>query len=1449
MATSTKRDVQLAVQITTAGESELARVVASVRTLAQEGGDAAEDFQRLATQLDALAQRAGELDEVKGLVADFERLTEAQRESTAAAQAAQDKFREQAAAMTVLRAAEQQAVEQIRLAKQALADRTLELTRATVAAREAGLTGKELAAATKDQALAVAEQKQALAGLNTDRERATAAVRSALPLERQLSTAYERTSTEAAKAQNALDRQARALQSALDSAQAAGRSIDDLGQAERDLAEAAQAAGVVLQNLEQRRREDAAAAAEGAAAMRLLERASIEADKALVEHTRSVVAEEAALRGATEAARAKRFADYDAIEALAVKETRSRLAAEAARALQQAEAQAAGEQKQIAAEAKAAADDAAAATARAAAAQRQLEQSAREAAAEQRKLEESLQGTQAAARAYAATLIQVTSAGEQDVAALRARRAAAEALIASDERLTDAQRGLANASNATRAALLAQAQAYLASSRAADESQRATANLVREARSAGDVLEKAFGQTGVRSLQAIEAEIKSVDLAVSLLERRMRAGALSQDDFARASSSAQVRLQTLKREMATIPQIDGLFERTNAAVLGLINRFGALTAAVGTVGLAVKPVLDATIALEQMRRTLTTVSGSAESAEAQIEFLRNTSQRAGQSFTEVGQSYAKFAASALQTGTSLKVVQEVFESVSLAAGNLGLSSDQSKRALEALSQIASKGVVNMEELRQQLGDALPGVLPLLAKELGLTTAELNKVVESGQLLASEAIPAIGRSLQGLQPRSGVVNGLVAEFNRFVNVVKEAGVTIVEGPLGAAAGAVLSGLSSTIQNLAFWAVSASEGIKFLGNVIGITAGFVASGAKDWNAYRDALSEVAEEGGAKISAFAARVNNASKSTREFGTGVTALGGSFARLALDQQKAIDGAVLQAQNAEKGAQAAQKQADTVVKLAEALGDEGAARQGAIEGAELYLKAVEAQLAADERVLATYRESLLRLEEKAVAEGKGRDAIKATAEALADKASKAEADVEKTRASAEAARAHAEAMALDAEKARDNSGRIDELRASVAAAETAFKRSRDIVLSHTGVSKDLKERTEALAKAKGLLRDALDDMSDALERQLGLLRADYALQEAGLKLELERVKNDQRRAELAGNEYAARQASIRVKEIELALDRSSRDLKTQEIEAGLEALRVQERELQVLGQLTPERAIEIETRRKNLLAQQLENQATEEASKVKVEELRNIKSGTTARGEYTKATGDSTTATNSNTESTRSNTSALTEAEKATNALANARKAYNKLLNEDPGRLVGGSGLGGISYGNNTGVRGVDGIRGVDGVGSNTPSGSVLGPSKIGPTGSVVEGGSTQAPVPPGYYYTLDPYDPNVERSAGTDSLGRPYPGYFAKIPGYRPEGANAPGVGPFGGTAGARPSPSPAPAPTSGVSAAPTAPPLTDVSLVRVELVLGGQTTTGYASQALIDALKEAERQLGGP
>lgn len=1321
MATASKREVSFVVGVETTGSAEIQRLAAEVRKLGAEGDPAAAEFQTLADQLDRLGQQADAVTAIRGLNTEVDRLAASQVEAAAATAASRNALDAQTATVARLKAESAEAVAAVNrqvAATRAVGDSIKALNREYVgAARESQKYKDEVA---KLQA-AQTESKNRTDELRVARAKADAELRKATTGEAALATAYLRTRDAAGQADAAVRERAAALRTAETAATSLGVATTDLAQADKQLLDSQ---GRLIAQLGELKAQQAARLTLDQQNAAVLERTTqnVRALATAHEQEQAALAESAAASAASAAAKQRLS---DAIERIVAAERAAAIAIDITNQKRQAQGsldqQAAldalrlGEARRtavLAAEAELAVlGNSAAATQRYAQAHRDAdaaveafndalrrsEQAARAADKAQEQLVASLKQTEAAAEKYAAALGEAAAAGEQDVAASQKRRAAAEALIASERALTAEQREAALARDRSRGALVAEAQALLAAARAADESRAATGRLVQQAlalgtavdgtsrsiRQMGTVSEQAFGSVGIRGLQSIETEIRRVDMAMTQLGRDLRAGRISADDFARATGAATVKLQQLNAEARQVQALPGQFERISSSIQGVIARFGALGAAVATVGVAVRPVIEATVALDQMRRTLTTVTGSADEAQRQIEFLRKTSQASGQQFTEVGQAYAKFAASALQSGLSIKQTQDVFKSVALAAGNLGLSSDQAKRALEALSQIASKGVVSMEELRQQLGDALPGVLPLLAKELGITQAQLNKVVESGNLLAQEAIPAIGRALTALQPQDGVVNGMVATWNRFINVVKEAGTTIVEGPLGTVAGTVLKAFGGALRDVSVVAVSASEAFKLFGLSTVALFDALTPGGMKLKDLGKTLDDFAQQAGANIAKFRDTAYGANDATTKLSAGTAALGKSFASLSLEQQKTIDQLTAQVSSASKYTQAAKDQAAAVKTLADLSGDEAEARAASVKAADLAVAAAEREEAATAALV-------LALREAKVAVGLNADAVKVRNEELDKEIVKAEASAEKARQQAVAYRNTATAVELAAEAAENNAGKVDTLRKSYEQAKIAVETARLAMDAGAGTAEDLDKATRNLAKAKGLLRDAIKDVNEELERELKLMQAEAKLAEAGLKLEIEKQKNALAAAQAAGNEYRAKQALLAIKESEARIGAIGIDLKNREIEATLRSLDAEEKNLRMLGQLTPERQKEIEALRKTEIAKLLENQATQEASKSKQQELVDLKNGTTARNEHTGSVDKGTASTRGNSAAVTSNTgavdansAALNKAKAAQDALIKARERYNDLLIASRGfeglGVTGNKGLAGI--------------------------------------------------------------------------------------------------------------------------------------------------------------------------
>ena len=194
-------------------------------------------------------------------------------------------------------------------------------------------------------------------------------------------------------------------------------------------------------------------------------------------------------------------------------------------------------------------------------------------------------------------------------------------------------------------------------------------------------------------------------------------------------------------------------------------------AAIGlAAGAAAKACFDAAMQADRLNRAYTTVTGSSAGAREQLQFIYEVSNRLGLQFqTTAAAAKSFFAAS---KGTSMEAdARGIFEAVSQAGAALALSQDDMNGVFIALSQMMSKGKVQAEELRGQLGERLPGAFNLAARAMGVTTAELDKMLEQGQVLADDLLPKLANVLRseyaGAASESvAAVNRLSTEWERF-----------------------------------------------------------------------------------------------------------------------------------------------------------------------------------------------------------------------------------------------------------------------------------------------------------------------------------------------------------------------------------------------------------------------------------------------------------------------------------------------------------------------------------------------------------------------------------------------------------------------------------------------------------------------------------------------------------
>ena len=195
-------------------------------------------------------------------------------------------------------------------------------------------------------------------------------------------------------------------------------------------------------------------------------------------------------------------------------------------------------------------------------------------------------------------------------------------------------------------------------------------------------------------------------------------------------------------------------------------------------GFAAKAIYKTSKEVDTMKLTMRKVTKDTYEMQYAMDFLRKTSSKFGLDLLKTSSKFATFRASAKESNFTLKETMELFETFSNAGASLGKSGAELDRIFLALEQMMSKGKVSSEELRRQLGEVLPGAVAIMAKSMGVSNAELEKMLKNGEVLAEDVLLKFGKQVKDtfsldnakkIDTLSAAQNRLTNSFTGFVEL--------------------------------------------------------------------------------------------------------------------------------------------------------------------------------------------------------------------------------------------------------------------------------------------------------------------------------------------------------------------------------------------------------------------------------------------------------------------------------------------------------------------------------------------------------------------------------------------------------------------------------------------------------------------------------------------------------
>ncbi|HBV4198150.1 TPA: tape measure protein [Escherichia coli] len=195
-----------------------------------------------------------------------------------------------------------------------------------------------------------------------------------------------------------------------------------------------------------------------------------------------------------------------------------------------------------------------------------------------------------------------------------------------------------------------------------------------------------------------------------------------------------------------------LQDRANASLRQLV---GGFVSAYALLELSQKTI-EAGVKRQSAQLASTAIFG-ADTQQARM-FAASFAHQIGQNYTDTMKQYSNFAAGAQPT-LGFQGTQEFYKNAAMFARIRGATDEDLKGIMVAFQQMASKGKIQAEELRGQLGDRLAGAVQLFADAIGKTPQELDKLMKDGKLLAQDVLPKVSERMAELVKQAGGMNAV------------------------------------------------------------------------------------------------------------------------------------------------------------------------------------------------------------------------------------------------------------------------------------------------------------------------------------------------------------------------------------------------------------------------------------------------------------------------------------------------------------------------------------------------------------------------------------------------------------------------------------------------------------------------------------------------------------------
>lgn len=253
--------------------------------------------------------------------------------------------------------------------------------------------------------------------------------------------------------------------------------------------------------------------------------------------------------------------------------------------------------------------------------------------------------------------------------------------------------------------------------------------------------------------------VDSFKKELSRLDAHFR-GFKGQNDFIRSATAATDKTRSMGQ----------VFRDTSLAVGGLAL---ALDAFMGGQNNFIGQITRVNAEMERLRYQMIgmsqapgTVADAMKDAAENVEYLRDVVRTVPFSLNELASTFTKIKA------TGIDPTKQAIGALTDGIAAMGGTDEHLHRVTLGITQMSGKSVIQMEEMRQQLGESMPNAMQLMARSMGVSVTQLTAAIGTGTLEAKSSLEAFygeldrtygGSAQRMMETFSGQVSQVKANF--------------------------------------------------------------------------------------------------------------------------------------------------------------------------------------------------------------------------------------------------------------------------------------------------------------------------------------------------------------------------------------------------------------------------------------------------------------------------------------------------------------------------------------------------------------------------------------------------------------------------------------------------------------------------------------------------------------